>query len=163
MDNQNHQEDYFRFQLDLLMKEIDLIDNAIGRLDELLLRNRNWGTTLWAGAIAIILKENLDKVLALVVAVLPILFWFIDIRWKMAILQCSNRQKKIAAFLNSNALQESFEMNRISPENLDLFDPIGSKLSVNQRKYFIEAICYKDTPIFFPIQILFSLLVFCFR
>jgi hypothetical protein len=37
-----------QFQLDLIMKEIDLIDNTIGRLDELLLRNRNWRTTLWA-------------------------------------------------------------------------------------------------------------------
>jgi hypothetical protein len=49
---------YFRFQLDILMKEIDLIDNAIGRLDELLLRNRNWGTTLWAGLITVIIPNK---------------------------------------------------------------------------------------------------------
>jgi hypothetical protein len=40
------------------MKEIDLIDHAIGRLDEILLRNRNWGSTLWAGLIAILLQEE---------------------------------------------------------------------------------------------------------
>lgn len=79
------QKNYFQFQLDLLMKEIDLIDLAISRLDEILLRNRNWGTTLWAGQIAILLPDERLRYLIWVTLLIPLLFGLIDIRWKMAL------------------------------------------------------------------------------
>jgi hypothetical protein len=161
--NDKPQESYFRFQLDILMKEIDLIDNAIGRLDEILLRNRNWGITLWTGLIAIIIPLTIGdfpkSYLLLAAAVLPLLFWLIDIRWKMALLQCSDRQGQISKFLNSRALQESFENNLISHTSLELLDPIGARLQSDGQSYFFKAIRYKDTYIFYPAQILCSFLL----
>lgn len=155
---------YFNFQLDILKKELDLIDNTIGRLDEILLRNRNWGTTLWAGLIAIIvplIKDDFYKsFLILASAVLPLLFWIIDIRWKIALLKCSDRQGAISRFLNSQDLWNSFKTNTITP--LTLLDPTGENLIGKDRSksYFLKAILYKDTSIFYPIQILGSLLLF---
>lgn len=159
MGNMQQQEGLFRFQLDMLMKEIQLIDNAIGRLDELMLRNRNWGITLWAGLMVIILRDgNFERSFVLVTAVIPMLFWLIDIRWKMALLRCSDRQNAISDFLNSSALQEAFEMNAIS--SIALLDPIGARLPTGEWHYIGKAIRYKDTPIFYPGQILGSLLLF---
>ena len=167
--NDKPQESYFRFQLDILMKEIDLIDNAIGRLDEILLRNRNWGITLWTGLIAIIIPLTIEdfpkSYLLLATAILPFLFWLIDIRWKMALLQCSDRQREISKFLNSNALCESYKNNSISSTSLKLLDPIGEGLKSDDgqkssdKSYFFKAIWYKDTFIFYPAQILCSFLL----
>lgn len=91
MSAEQPQESYFRFQLDILMKELDLIDQAISRLDLLLLSNRNWGVTIWTGFTAIIVAQDLEKYLLLTAAALPLLFWQIDIVWKMALLRCSDR------------------------------------------------------------------------
>ncbi len=168
--NDQKKESYFRFQLEILMKEIDLIDNTIGRLDEILLRNRNWGITLWTGLIAIMIPltaGDFPKSYFLLAAIfLPFLFWLIDIRWKMALLQCSDRQREISQFLNSDALCESFKNDSISSTLLKLLDPIGeaSKSGDSQKSsdknYFFKAIRYKDTFIFYPAQILCSFLLF---
>jgi hypothetical protein len=162
--NDQQQEKFFRFQLDIIMKEIDLIDNAIGRLDELMLRNRNWGITLWVGLITIIVPLTIGdfpkSYLLLAAAILPLLFWLIDIRWKMALLQCSDRQTRISDFLNSDAVRGSFENSSISHTSLELLDPIGARLQSDARNYFFKAIRYKDTIIFHPAQILFSILLF---
>jgi hypothetical protein len=161
MDNIHLPDGFFQFQIDILMKEIDLIDHAIGRLDEILLRNRNWGTTLWAGLIAIILQgETFDRRLLLATALIPLLFWLIDIRWKMALIRCSGRMKRIFSFLNSEALKEAFEQRQI--RSIELLDPVGEHLPARERDYFVRAIGYKDTYIFYPVQILGSLVLFLF-
>lgn len=160
MDNIHLPDGFFQFQLDILMKEIDLIDHGIGRLDEILLRNRNWGTTLWAGLIAIILRgETFDRRLLLATALIPLLFWLIDIRWKIALMQCSGRMKRISAFLNSEALKEVFEQRNIT-SSIELLDPIGDQLPEEERPNINQAIAYKDTPFFYPVQILGSLVLF---
>ena len=177
MSDIQQQEGLFRFQLDILLKEIDLIDHAIGRLDEMLLRNRNWGTTLWAGMIAIILPiilvqaNEYAQFALLATVILPVLFWLIDIRWKMALLQCSDRQKAISCFLNCS-LEESFNAGKVS--SITLLDPTGEGPSRKDKRedkkrgkredrgYFVKAILYKDTPLFYPVQILVSLLLFIF-
>ena len=158
MTNKQQQEIFFRYQLDILMKEIDLIDKTIGRLDEILLRNRNWRTTLWAGLIAIILQQgNFEKSFILATSILPLLFWVIDVRWKMALLRSSDRQKVITDFLNSPALAEAFETNTIS--SIGLLDPVGVSLPAGEWNYFVKAIRYKDTPIFYPALVLCNLLL----
>ena len=140
------------------MKELDLIDHAIGRLDEILLRNRNWGTTLWAGLIAIILQAGrFEGSLLLATAVIPLLFWLIDIRWKMALLQCGSRQRRISKFLN-NDLQASFDQGQLS--SIDLLDPTGEALPPEERGTFLKALLYKDTIIFYPLQVLGSVALF---
>jgi hypothetical protein len=157
MNDRQQQDNFFRLQFDVLMKEVHLIDSTIDRLDEIMLRNRNWGITLWAGLIAIILKDDTMKHLILATAIIPLLFWLIDIRWKMALLQCSGRQERISFFLN-NELKESFETGHISA--IDLLDPTGKYLPIEDRPTFFKALAYKDTPIFFPVQILGSLVLF---
>ena len=157
---EDNQERYFQFQLDLLMKEIDLVDHAISRLDEILLRNRNWGTTLWAGLIAILLQDTGLRTLTWATSFIPLLFWLIDIRWKIALLQCSDRQSRISGFLNSAELQTSFETKQISP--IKLLHPTGDDMRPSQRVNFSKVIRYKDTLIFYPMQILGSLLLFIF-
>jgi hypothetical protein len=156
-------ESYLQFQLNIFMKEIDLIDNTIGRLDELVLRNRNWGTTLWAGLVVVILQQELANNLLLVTVVIPLLFWLIDVQWKAALLTCSRRQAAISDFLNSPALQDSFEIGQVS--SIKLLDPIGRDLTLEKSKwhYLSEALLYKDTSIFYPVQIVGSLLLYLVR
>lgn len=156
-------ENYLQFQLNIFMKEIDLIDNTIGRLDELALRNRNWSTTLWAGLVVVILQQDLAKNFLLVALVIPLLFWLIDVQWKVALLKCSRRQAVISNFLNSPALQDSFETGQVS--SIKLLDPTGSRLTLekSKRHYLSQALLYKDTPIFYPVQIVGSLLLYLVR
>jgi hypothetical protein len=156
-------ENYLQFQLNILIKEIDLIDNTIGRLDELALRNRNWGTTLWAGLVAVILQQELAKNLLLVTVVIPLLFWLIDVQWKAALLKCSRRQAAISDFLNSPVLQDLFETGQVS--SIELLDPTGRHLTLEESRwhYLSQTLLCKDTSIFYPVQIVGSLLLYLVR
>lgn len=115
----------FQYQLDLLKTEIDIIDNAISRLDGINQAVRNWAIVIWVGAMTVALSDpDLRQYIAFT-AVIPVLFWIFNARWTYFLRGFIFRQDKIAQFLNSDQLVESFEQQKLI--GIKVLDPRGAQ------------------------------------
>jgi len=72
----------FKYQLDCLKSEIELIDRAIARFDGITQTTKNWAIVTWTGSIAIALGQVDLRKYIIFTAVLPLLFWFVDAWWR---------------------------------------------------------------------------------
>ncbi|TVM02785.1 MAG: hypothetical protein CV087_08610 [Candidatus Brocadia sp. WS118] len=70
---------------ELLLKEIDQIHSTIKNLDDIIFKTKNFGFAFWGGSL--FLSTKLDKfsadkirLLILLTAIIPIMFWTIDYR-----------------------------------------------------------------------------------
>lgn len=99
------------YKYDLLLKEIDLIDGTIKNLDDIIYKTKNFAFAFWGGSIFLITK--LDKPIAdqiplliALTAIIPIMFWIIDYRWRKHLLLVSARERIISLFINSSEFRE---------------------------------------------------------
>lgn len=115
----------FEYKLEILRAEIELIDKSIARIDDITTKTKNWAILLWGGSLALILQNKAAHNLIAFSAVIPLLFWVIDLRWRIALLSCTFREKKISEFLNSETFHTLFENMELG--NFRILDPIGEQ------------------------------------
>lgn len=118
-------EEAFKYQLDILKIEIDQIEKAIERFDQIAQTTKNWAIVTWAGSIAIALSNSDLRDYIIVTFILPILFWFIDAWFRRLQARSIVRNKRISEFLNSDIFFESFKQHRFV--NFLVLDPVGSQ------------------------------------
>lgn len=107
--NPDARKESFLFQLDVLKMEMQGLEKIIGRLDEMAQATKNWTITIWTGSLAIALSQSDFRKYALITAVAPLLFWYIDAYFRRLQRRSIFRGQKISEFLNSHKLVESFE------------------------------------------------------
>lgn len=117
--------DSFQYQLDMLKTEVEIIDRAIARLDEITQTTKNWSVLIWSGSIAVFLGQPDLRPFVIFTAVIPLLFWIIDARWRYFLISFIFRQDKIADFVNSDQLFASFNKRRLV--GIKILDPRGSQ------------------------------------
>ncbi len=120
----------FRFQCDLLVKEIEYIHSRIAHYDELSFKIKGWAITLWSGIVAFGAKEGLAlAVLASVPA--TITFWIVDAYYKQYQRRSMLRMGVIESFLDSKGLFEDKGLRAAftSGEFRDfpIHDPVASR------------------------------------
>lgn len=113
----------FKFQLDILKTEIELIDRAIARFDGITQSLKNWAVVIWAGSVALTLRQPDLRDFMIYTTVVPLLFWYIDAWFRHLQKRTTYRQKKIAEFLNDERLVESFSNHKLV--NFKVLDPVG--------------------------------------
>lgn len=113
----------FEFQLQTLTLEMEYIERAIARLDEMTQTTKQWAVLIWSGSISVILSQQSLKQYIFFTAVIPVLFWIIDARWRFWLGHFSYRQGKISQFINSDALQKAYEQKSFS--GFTILDPLG--------------------------------------
>ena len=113
----------FKYQLDCLKIEIELIDRAIARFDQITQTTKNWAVVTWTGSIALVLGRAELRKYIIFTAVLPLLFWFIDAWWRLLQKRSILRQQKISEFLNDGRLSKSFKQQRLI--EFTVLDPVG--------------------------------------
>lgn len=92
---------------ELLFKGLDVIQDTIKNLDDIIHKSKTFAFLTWGGSMYLItqhlnIKTDQDKgYLLLLTAVIPLLFWAMDYKWRKHILQSSMRIKIISLFLNS--------------------------------------------------------------
>jgi hypothetical protein len=108
-------------KLQLFLKELDLIDSTISRLDLQIQKSKTICITLWAAwngwFISNKINEDVDLGLAVSCSILfPALFWIVDFHYRKALMTTSRRQILMSLFLN-----------RLNSENDDfpILDPVG--------------------------------------
>ncbi len=96
---------------ELLLKEIDQIHDTIKNLDDIIYKTKNFGFLFWGGSLYLIVahmddeKHEMKAALILLTALIPLLFWVMDYRWRKHLMQCSQRERHISHFLNSEAFE----------------------------------------------------------
>ncbi|MGE0451934.1 MAG: hypothetical protein AB7O37_07960 [Vicinamibacteria bacterium] len=108
------------YQLDFLRLEYQVINQAIGRFDDVTQATKNWAVVIWAGGLALLLGAAEMRRYILVTAVLPLVFWFIDAQWRRIQRSFVFRLELISRFLNGDDLLESLRPKKVI--NLRLVD-----------------------------------------
>jgi len=115
----------FEYQLDLLKMEIEIIDKAITRLDGITQTTKNYAIVIWVGLITVALADHDFRQYTIFTVFIPLLFWVLDARWRYFLRGFIFRQDKIAKFLNSEKLVESFKEKRLV--EITVLDPRGAQ------------------------------------
>lgn len=123
-----HLEESFQYRLSILMKEIELTDKAIERIDDITQTVKNWAIITWAGSISIFLGNNELRKFLIFTAILPLLFWMSDVIWRRLQKRSVFRQRMISKFINSKEFEEAFQTKDFG--SFYLLDPVGA----NHRK-----------------------------
>lgn len=126
------------FKSELLIKELDLIDTTISRLDLQIEKGKHFCITIWLGLLVFFFLDNFlelnEKTLGFVLllsVLTPLVFWLMDFYWRKALLDVSWRQKIISLFVNNKAFQ--YEDSEFA-----LLDPVGFIFSVNDYPEYIK-------------------------
>lgn len=178
----------FKIYYDLLFKELEIINSTIKNLDDIIFKTKNFAFLIWGGSLYFIsekLKVNdvsSKSHLFIMTALIPLLFWVMDYRWRKHILQCSKREKIISLFINSAEFKKivSGEYELPPGEQFPFFDPVGwiytmqsilkdkempndyfgNKYLIDEREFtFRKIILYKDAYIFYGTLISLSFLI----
>lgn len=125
---------------EIVMKELDLIDQTISRLDKQIQTSKTVCITLWTAWIGwFIVKVNTTTsshelgLLIVFSAVFPIIFWKVDSYYRAAVISSSKRQSLISLYLNLSG----------EDINIPLLDPVGWLYDSSNYDILIEA--SKDT------------------
>lgn len=102
-----------RFQLDMLKVEVDVVNSTIRQMDDITKSLKEWAITVWAAALggSIITAELRTYTWA--TAVIPLLFWVVDVWHRVVQRRFIWRGLQIKDFLNSKDLEESFAIGRL--------------------------------------------------
>jgi len=71
----------FNFQLEMIKKEIDLINDGLSRFDENGRQTKYLAIFTWAGSMGIVLGNQDLQRYSIFVAIIPFIFWLADARW----------------------------------------------------------------------------------
>lgn len=106
-------EDFFTERYNLLLKEWELANNNIGRIDTLIFIIRGWAMVLTSGIIAYAYTKN--DALASLFSVIPLTgLWLTDALFKSFQRVFVRRSKKIEKYLASDQFKNDFE-DRVPP------------------------------------------------
>jgi hypothetical protein len=162
LEKESDKEASFNFQLEILKKELDILNNTIDKIDTLTQGLKNWTIGLWSGAIILAFGANGTtnfKGEFLLPALIPFLFWLLDAWWRRTQRGFIYRVEKISDFLNDPNYFESFKEKRII--GLRLYDLRGRKTGnitdynkfVSPKKTFL----FKSVGLFYFGLIIFSI------
>jgi len=125
------QAERFRFQLEILKKEIDLINDGLKRLDENGRQIKYLAIVTWAGTMGIVLSgENQLRQYAILVTIIPVIFWLADTRWSSMLRKFVFRLDEISDFMNSEKFKDSFEKQELI--GFTSLDPRGRQYESNK-------------------------------
>ena len=98
-----------QYRLDILKKELDVIDSSIRKIDDIGNSIKNFAIVVWSGSIAILLADRSLHDLLYISGITPLLFLFVDAHWRRNQRRFIYRQGQIRDFLNSSRLDKAFE------------------------------------------------------
>lgn len=117
----------------LIIKELDTIQDIIKNLDDIVHKSKNFAFLTWGGSVYLIAQhlkiaeDEPNGYLILLTAIIPLLFWSMDFKWRKHILQSSARMKIISLYLNSPEFKkyETEELDQNTRNLFPFYDPVG--------------------------------------
>ncbi len=172
--------------LTLLLKELDIIQDTIKNLDDIIYKTKNFAFLAWGGSLYLFteqfkeIDETYRALLYGLTAIIPLLFWVMDFRWRIHLLRSSKRERIISRFINSPVFELWQLGNNLPPDqSFPLYDPVGciyfTKASgkvdpenvkfseqylIDNRNFgWLKVAFYKDAYIFYGTLVLMSLIL----
>ncbi len=147
--------------MECLKIEIDLIDRNMARSETITQGVKNFAIVSWAALTTAILGQVELRKYILIIAIIPIMFWFVDAWWIFLYRENSLRFRKISEFINSNDFLVSYKQNKLY--NFMVFDrdfgrhknTLEYQKFVNFRKVFL----FREMIILYGGLILFSVII----
>ena len=127
-----------KHSFDLLLKELDLINATITRLDNQMQNSKRICILLLTGWLGWFISNETGLspyhrgCIILGAAVFPILFWGMDFFWRKALRTVTRRQLRISIFLNSN--NPEVYLTEGGTQKFYVLDPLGSLYEKNDFK-----------------------------
>jgi hypothetical protein len=121
----------FKYQLDCLKIEIDLVDKAIASLETITQNVKNFSVGIWIASTTVFLGQSELRKYVGFTALLPLLFWFIDAWWVHLHRGAILRMRKIKEFLNTEDVAESFKQQKLV--NFTILDVLGEQYKGTQQ------------------------------
>jgi hypothetical protein len=131
----NSQEEAFQYQLELMKIELELVDNSIERSSTITQNVKNFAVITWAASITAFVGQPDLRKYTIFTAILPLLFWFMDVYWTRLRIGYLIRMRRIRDFANSENLIKSFQQRKLV--DFIVLDISGSqyKNSLEYKKY----------------------------
>ena len=157
----SYKQEAFKYQLEILKMEIDIIDKAITRIDEITQSTKNWAVVIWSGSIGLLLSQPDLRQYVVYTAVIPALFWLVDAWWRHYLEAFVYRQDRISDFLNDSDFIESHKRQRFV--NFTILDPRGShyKETKEYKKIanFWKSLFLRETILFYFALVTLSMII----
>ena len=119
----SYNDEAFKYRLDILKSEIDLIDRSLAR-DETRSQNiKNFAVVAWAATLSVFLGQSDLRKFTITITIIPLIFWFLDAWWASLMMGVHIRAQAMRDFINSDRLNEAFEHKAFI--NFDVLDTIG--------------------------------------
>lgn len=173
--------------IQLILKELDLIDNTISRLDRQIQTSKSICITLWTGWLGWFISQQINHenqenfgLVILASALFPILFWLVDFEYRKSLFSVSKRQILISLHLNVRTNKDSNTIKKIplldpvgwlyDSDFEDLIDKCEFELSKSQKKSltsqnvrWLDILFYKEAKwIYLPLTLISLILGYCF-
>jgi hypothetical protein len=111
-------------QVEFLKLEIETVNSAIRQMDEFSKNIKQWAITLWTGAVGGALVTPRLAQYIMLTAMIPMLFWLVDARYRRIQQMFIWRSTRISTFLNDAAMLDAcFREGRVV--GFKVFDPAG--------------------------------------
>lgn len=115
----------FEYQLEILKWELDHIESGIRKLDDITREIKNWAIIVWGVSLGTVIATDSLKPYIGLTAIFPLLFWFVDARFRRIQRSFIYRLNQISDFLNSDRLDQSFKQQTLV--EFILLDPRAAK------------------------------------
>ncbi len=115
----------FEYQLELLKVELNQIDSAIRQMDDITKSIKDWAIVTWTFSLGSTLQIGGLKPYIGLTAIIPLLFWMVDARYRRIQKRFIYRLNQISNFLNDERLIQSFDEQKLI--NFRLLDPRAKK------------------------------------
>lgn len=161
----------FKFQLEMLVKELDYLNSSIDKIDAITQSIKYWTIGIWGGALSLSLSTKEDGGLFegqhVITAIIPFLFWLVDAWYRRIQRMFIYRKRQISDFLNSNQLKDSFSSGELIGFSL-MKMKLSKKKDFNdesEKKAFVEytsiwkTLFFRSVCIFYLGLIVFSIIV----
>ncbi len=113
MENSTAQITAFEYQLELLKVELNQIDSAIRQMDDITKSIKDWAIVTWTFSLGATLQMNGLKPYIWLTAIIPLLFWIVDARYRLIQKSFIYRLNQISNFLNDERLKQSFDEQKL--------------------------------------------------
>jgi hypothetical protein len=98
--------DLQEIRLEAIKQELDHIESAIRKIDDIANSIKNWAIVTWGGSIALLLNDANLRNYIMITAILPIAFLLVDARWRKVQRSFIYRIGLISKFLNKDDIDQ---------------------------------------------------------
>lgn len=103
----------FEYKLDILRWELDHIQSTIRKIDDFTKDTKNWTIIVWGVSLGTAIASDSLKHCIALTALFPLLFWFVDVRFRQVQRNFIYHLNRIRDFLNSDQFDQSFEQQTL--------------------------------------------------